>query len=134
MFGVRVGKQSASQSPLAPLHPPSPLLQVNATGVMPVIFSSSLLALPASLARYTNSAAVEGAAAALSPSGSLYLPANVAFIVAFNYLYTFLQVPAHAPTFSSRFCLLTARSGNSVGMHVIICCCRRCCAAAADAT
>lgn len=67
-------------------------LQVNATGVMPVIFSSSLLALPASLARYTNYEALQGAAQALSPSGSLYLPANVALIVAFNYLYTFLQV------------------------------------------
>ncbi|KAL4427972.1 hypothetical protein ABPG75_002061 [Micractinium tetrahymenae] len=66
--------------------------KVNATGVMPVIFSSSLLALPASLARYTNSAALEGAAQALSPSGALYLPANVALIVAFNYLYTFLQL------------------------------------------
>ncbi|KAL4445416.1 hypothetical protein ABPG77_011241 [Micractinium sp. CCAP 211/92] len=66
--------------------------KVNATGVMPVIFSSSLLALPASLARYTNSPALEGAAQALSPAGSLYLPANVALIVAFNYLYTFLQL------------------------------------------
>lgn len=66
--------------------------QVNATGVMPIIFSSSLLALPSSLARYANIPAVESAAAALSPSGSLYLPANVALIVGFNYLYTFLQL------------------------------------------
>ena len=59
---------------------------------MPVIFSSSLLALPSSLARYANVPALESAAVALSPSGALYLPANVALIVAFNYLYTFLQL------------------------------------------
>lgn len=66
--------------------------KVNATGVMPVIFSSSLLAVPSALARYAHSPAVEKAAAALSPGGSLYLPSNVALIVAFNYLYTFLQL------------------------------------------
>jgi protein transport protein SEC61 subunit alpha len=66
--------------------------KVNATGVMPVIFSSSLLAVPTALARYAHSPAVEKAAAALSPGGSLYLPSNVALIVAFNYLYTFLQL------------------------------------------
>ncbi|PSC69780.1 pre translocase secY subunit [Micractinium conductrix] len=66
--------------------------KVNATGVMPVIFASSLLALPASLARYANAPALESAATALSPAGALYLPANVALIVAFNYLYTFLQL------------------------------------------
>lgn len=59
---------------------------------MPVIFSSSLLALPSSLARYANVPALDGVANALSPSGGLYLPANVALIVAFNYLYTFLQL------------------------------------------
>jgi len=48
--------------------------KVNATGVMPVIFSSSLLALPSAVARYANSPGVEKAAAALSPGGPLYLP------------------------------------------------------------
>lgn len=66
--------------------------KVNATGVMPIIFASSLLSLPSSLARYANVPALESAAAALSPSGSFYLPANVALIVGFNYLYTFLQL------------------------------------------
>eukprot|EP00887_Chlorella_sp_A99_P001898 scaffold18.g1898.t1 len=66
--------------------------KVNATGVMPVIFASSLLALPSAVARYANVPALESAAAALSPSGPLYLPANVGLIVAFNYLYTFLQL------------------------------------------
>lgn len=66
--------------------------KVNATGVMPVIFSSSLLAVPSALARYAHSPVIERAAASLSPGGSLYLPSNVALIVAFNYLYTFLQL------------------------------------------
>ena len=41
---------------------------------MPVIFSSSLLALPTALARYANAKPVEAVAAALNPSGPLYLP------------------------------------------------------------
>lgn len=60
-----------------PLTPhPAPLLrcQVNATGVMPVIFSSSLLALPSALSRYANLPALEGAARALAPNGPAYLP------------------------------------------------------------
>ncbi len=67
-------------------------MQVNATGVMPVIFSSSLLALPSAVARFANQPAFESAARALSPSGPLYLPANVALIVLFNWYYTFLQL------------------------------------------
>lgn len=66
--------------------------KVNATGVMPVIFSSSLLAIPAGVARFTNSEALAGAAQALAPGGPLYLPTNIALIVAFNYYYTFLQL------------------------------------------
>lgn len=66
--------------------------KVNATGVMPVIFSSSLLAVPSALARYANSPILEKASAGLAPGGPLYLPTNVALIVAFNYLYTFLQL------------------------------------------
>ena len=48
--------------------------QVNATGVMPVIFASSLLAAPTALARYFNTPAVTSFAKAVSPAGSLYLP------------------------------------------------------------
>lgn len=57
------------------------LLQVNATGVMPVIFSSSLLALPTALARYANWKPLEAVAAALNPSGPLYLPVGSHFNV-----------------------------------------------------
>ena len=44
---------------------------------MPVIFSSSLLALPTALARYANSRPVEAFAAALNPSGPFYLPVSL---------------------------------------------------------
>ena len=46
---------------------------------MPVIFSSSLLALPTALARYANYKPVEAVAAALNPSGPLYLPVGLLF-------------------------------------------------------
>ncbi|CAI5530498.1 unnamed protein product, partial [Closterium sp. Naga37s-1] len=66
--------------------------KVNSTGVMPIIFSSSLLAAPYSIARFTGSAAFQSAATALYPGGFFYLPANVALIAFFNYFYTFLQL------------------------------------------
>ena len=49
---------------------------MNATGVMPVIFASSLLALPTALARYAKIPALESAATQLSPTGALYLPVS----------------------------------------------------------
>lgn len=52
--------------------------KVNATGVMPVIFASSLMALPSSLARNTSSGALIGLANALYPTGALYVPVNSA--------------------------------------------------------
>ena len=59
---------------------------------MPIIFASSLLALPATLARFTGYEGLAAAAAALGPAGALYLPVNVAMIGFFNYFYTFLQL------------------------------------------
>ena len=53
---------------------------------------SSFQALSISLSGRVGTGNIAGVAAALSPSGGLYLPANVALIVAFNYLYTFLQL------------------------------------------
>ena len=50
------------------------IVQVNATGVMPVIFASSLLALPSAAARYAHLPALDAAAAALGPNGPAYLP------------------------------------------------------------
>ncbi|EFJ49475.1 hypothetical protein VOLCADRAFT_104339 [Volvox carteri f. nagariensis] len=66
--------------------------KVNATGVMPLIFASSILALPAALARYTDSAALDEFSRSVGPGGALYVPFNVALIVFFNYYYTFLQL------------------------------------------
>jgi preprotein translocase subunit SecY len=66
--------------------------KVNATGVMPLIFASSLLALPSALARYTDSVLLDEVAKAVGPGGLAYLPVNIALIIFFNYYYTFLQV------------------------------------------
>lgn len=66
--------------------------KVNATGVMPVIFSTSLLAVPGAIVKFSGVESLQGFAAALSPGGSLYLPTNVVLIVAINYYYTFLQL------------------------------------------
>jgi len=66
--------------------------KVNATGVMPLIFASSLLGLPAAAARYFDTPALDAAAAAVSPGGPAYLPVNVVLIALFNYYYTFLQL------------------------------------------
>lgn len=67
--------------------------KVNSAGVMPIIFASSLLALPATLTRFTDNGAVMGVAKFLSPGGGAgYVPVNVAMICFFNYFYTFLQL------------------------------------------
>ncbi|XP_010489581.1 PREDICTED: preprotein translocase subunit SCY1, chloroplastic-like [Camelina sativa] len=66
--------------------------KVNSAGVMPIIFSTSSLALPATLARFTGISALKNAAFALNPGGSFYLSTNILLIAFFNYYYTFLQL------------------------------------------
>ncbi|GAU32034.1 hypothetical protein TSUD_147300 [Trifolium subterraneum] len=66
--------------------------KVNSSGVMPIIFSTSSLALPGTLARFTGISALKNAAVALNPGGSFYLPFNILLIAFFNYYYTFLQL------------------------------------------
>ncbi|PKA58697.1 Preprotein translocase subunit SCY1, chloroplastic [Apostasia shenzhenica] len=66
--------------------------KVNSSGVMPIIFSTSSLALPGTLARFTGVGILKKAALALNPEGALYLPTNVLLIAFFNYYYTFLQL------------------------------------------
>ncbi|PRQ37579.1 putative SecY/SEC61-alpha family protein [Rosa chinensis] len=66
--------------------------KVNSSGVMPIIFSTSSLALPGTLARFTSLAPLKTAAVALNPGGSFYLPTNILLIAFFNYYYTFLQL------------------------------------------
>ncbi|KAL6555203.1 hypothetical protein OROGR_006461 [Orobanche gracilis] len=66
--------------------------KVNSSGVMPIIFSTSSLALPGTLARFTNVGFLKKAALGLNPGGPLYLPTNILLIAFFNYYYTFLQL------------------------------------------
>ncbi|XP_038711114.1 preprotein translocase subunit SCY1, chloroplastic [Tripterygium wilfordii] len=66
--------------------------KVNSSGVMPIIFSTSSLALPGTLARFTGIAALKKAAVSLNPGGPFYLPTNILLIAFFNYYYTFLQL------------------------------------------
>lgn len=66
--------------------------KVNSAGVMPIIFSTSSLALPGTLARFTGLDVLKKAAVALIPGGSFYLPTNILLIAFFNYYYTFLQL------------------------------------------
>lgn len=44
-------------------------MQVNSSGVMPIIFSTSTLALPGTLARFTGLSVLKKAAVALNPGG-----------------------------------------------------------------
>ena len=46
-------------------------MQVNSSGVMPIIFSTSSLALPGTLARFTGLSALKNAALALNPGGKI---------------------------------------------------------------
>lgn len=46
--------------------------QVNSSGVMPIIFSTSSLALPGTLARFTGISALKKAAVALNPGGKYF--------------------------------------------------------------
>lgn len=65
--------------------------KVNATGVMPIILSSSLLAFPATVSRFTNNELLQKLALSFSPASPLYTPYSVVFIFLLNYFYTFIQ-------------------------------------------
>lgn len=79
------GSEGAQKSAYLPF-------KVNSSGVMPIIFSTSSLALPGTVARFTGLGVLKKAAVALSPDGSFYLPTNILMIAFFNYYYTFLQL------------------------------------------
>ena len=64
--------------------------KVNGTGVMPVIFASSLLAVPPAILKFGNVGG-SGLVAQVSPGGALYLPLSVVLIATINHFYTFLQ-------------------------------------------
>jgi preprotein translocase SecY subunit len=65
--------------------------KVNATGVMPIIFASSLLALPSTVARFSDNDLIQKFALSLSPNNFLYTCYDVGLIFFFNYFYTLLQ-------------------------------------------
>ncbi|XP_002993375.2 preprotein translocase subunit SCY1, chloroplastic isoform X1 [Selaginella moellendorffii] len=66
--------------------------KINSSGVMPIIFSTSALALTSSVARFSGATGFNNIVATLNPGGSFYLPTNAVLIAFFNYFYTFLQL------------------------------------------
>ena len=63
-------------------------LRVNQGGVIPIIFASSVLLFPATLAQYIPLDFMQTAAKWLSPSGGLYMVMYFALIFFFTYFYT----------------------------------------------
>ncbi len=63
-------------------------LKVNMAGVMPVIFASSVMMIPATFAQFVNTGVTKWLTNAFSPSGFLYLLGEALLIVVFTYFYT----------------------------------------------
>jgi len=63
-------------------------LRINQGGVIPIIFASSVLLFPATIAQFIPNPAVQQVVGWLSPSGSLYLVFYFALIFFFTYFYT----------------------------------------------
>jgi preprotein translocase subunit SecY len=66
-------------------------LRVNMAGVIPVIFASSVLLFPVTIAQFIPSGWVQSVANALGPTSWGYLGAEVLLIIAFTYFYTAVQ-------------------------------------------
>lgn len=67
-------------------------LRVNQGGVMPIIFASSLLFLPASLAQFTNNPSVQNFVNFLSPTSWFYTIAYLILILFFSYFYATIVI------------------------------------------
>jgi preprotein translocase subunit SecY len=80
--GMNYKKQETSYLPL----------RVNQGGVMPIIFASSLLVLPITLASSTNNEVATQIANALSPTSWIYTVLYVVLIVFFSYFYSTLVI------------------------------------------
>ncbi len=80
--GMNYKKQETSYLPL----------RVNQGGVMPIIFASSLLVLPVTLASSTNNEVATQIANALSPTSWIYTVLYVILIVFFSYFYSTLVI------------------------------------------
>jgi len=66
-------------------------LRINMAGVIPVIFASSVLILPVTLAQMTPWSWAKSLAAAIGPSSWWYLVAEIGLIIFFTYFYTAVQ-------------------------------------------
>ncbi len=80
--GMNFKKQETSYLPL----------RVNQGGVMPIIFASSLLILPISLAQYANNEVATQIAIALSPTSWIHTVLYVVLIFFFSYFYSTLVI------------------------------------------
>lgn len=63
-------------------------LRINQGGVIPIIFASSVLLFPATIAQFVPNPAVQHMVGWLSPSGGLYMVMYFALIFFFTYFYT----------------------------------------------
>ncbi len=63
-------------------------LRINTAGVIPVIFASSIILFPATLARFVPTWWMQAIADSLSPGAALYTLLYMGFIVFFTYFYT----------------------------------------------
>ncbi len=118
-------------------------MQVNSSGVMPIIFSTSLLAVPASVARFTGLAVLKNAAVALYPGGMFlfsHIPLSPGysqtFLTSIHTMFTLMLSPAgelgHISSFSIRCCkntqgqsLAVLNNSLSVSLCVSVCVCSR---------
>jgi preprotein translocase subunit SecY len=66
-------------------------IRVNTAGVIPVIFSTSLLAIPMTLAQFVKAPWAQTVGEIFGYSGPLYIAANALLIVFFTFFYTAIQ-------------------------------------------
>ncbi len=66
-------------------------IRVNTAGVIPVIFSTSLLAFPVTIAQFINHPIAQRIAEWFNFSGVLYMASNALLILFFTYFYTAIQ-------------------------------------------
>ncbi|RJQ07291.1 MAG: preprotein translocase subunit SecY [Bacillota bacterium] len=66
-------------------------IRVNTAGVIPVIFSTSLLAVPVTIAQFVNAPWAQKLGDIFSFSGPFYITANALLILFFTYFYTAIQ-------------------------------------------
>ena len=74
-------------------------LKVNTSGVMPIIFASTLMSAPLQISALAQSEAGRKLVALFVPGSAAYMPLTVVLIAFFNYFYTFVMLdPAEVAT------------------------------------